>query len=152
MAHPQPTGTEPMIRILPIACLALFGAPLFAGSPFAAADDPAVEINIMELTQIDWSPGSKLPKKVSALDGKKVKITGFMALDTPEGTSSFRLTYDQCGCSNAKASHFVEVDMGDETVGYNPDEVSLTGTFAVGEKREDGFVVSLYRMKADSIE
>lgn len=148
-----------MIRTL-LACLALAAAPLAAAplewvqpaGPGFDDEEPPVEISIMELTQIDWSPGKKLPEKIAKLDGKKVKVTGFMALDTPEGTSSFRLTYDQCGCSNAKASHFVQVDMGDQTVTYNPDEIALTGTFAVGEKREDGFVVSIYRLKATSLE
>jgi hypothetical protein len=138
-----------MLRLFLLGSLAL--APLADGLALPPRES-VVEISIMELTQVEWSPGKRLPEKITALDGRKVKVTGFMALDTPEGTSSFRLTFDQCGCANAKANHFVQVDLGEKTVGYQPDEISLTGTFAVGEEREDGFVVSLYRLKAASME
>lgn len=117
-----------------------------------AADEEVLEVSIMELTQIDWQPGAKLPKKIAELDGKRVRIKGYMALQTPEGSSDFRLTYDQCGCSGAKASHFVQVALGDATTDYDPSEVVVEGVFSVGEEEEDGFVTSLYRLKADSVD
>ena len=145
-----------MKLLLANLCLILGAA---AGSAGTSAGDrrfdfveEVIEISILELTSIDWQPGKKVPKKIANLDGKKVRIKGFMAIDTPEGTSSFRLTYDQCGCSNAKASHFVEVDLGDETTGYDPDERTVEGVFSVGEVTEDGFVTSLFRLKADRFE
>jgi hypothetical protein len=132
------------------------GPALAGASPVTSLASPlaedVIEISITELTQVEWSPGKKLPKKIAELDGKKVRIKGFMALETEQGTSSFRLTYDQCGCSNAKASHFVDVDLGDEETDYGPEEFTLEGVFSVGEKKEDGFVTSLYRLKADSID
>ena len=130
---------------------ALAGAAPVPALASARAED-VIEVSITELTQVEWSPGKKLPKRIAELDGKKVRIKGFMALETEQGTSSFRLTYDQCGCANAKASHFVDVDLGDEVTDYGPDEYTLEGVFSVGEKKEDGFVTSLYRLKADSIE
>lgn len=138
-----------------ITALALLSAPLLGSArlpaPAALATEDAMEVSLMELTTIDWDPGKKLPKKIEKLGGKKVRLKGFMALDTPEGVSKFRLTYDQCGCSNAKASHFVEVDLGDEETGYDPAEMTVVGTLSVGEEKEDGFVTSLYRLDADSL-
>lgn len=123
-----------------------------AGAPRSAVAEDVIELSILELTSIEWEPGKRLPKKIAGLDGKKVRIKGFMALDTPEGTSSFRLTSDQCGCANAKASHFVQVDLGDDSTGYDPDERTVEGVFSVGEVTEDGFVTSLFRLKAERFE
>ncbi|MDP6538012.1 MAG: hypothetical protein QF903_03655 [Planctomycetota bacterium] len=132
---------------------------LFSVSPPSAAEPaeftaPApdeVEISIMKLTNIEWWPGANLPDWVRALDGQRVRVVGYMALDTPEGASSFRQTWDQCGCASAKASHFIEVALGEETTGYNPDQITVIGTMSVGEKEEDGFVTSLFRIAAESV-
>ena len=144
-----------MKRALWILCLALLAAPaLAARGPAArnlAAADEVVEVSIMELTQVEWKPGTKLPKKIADLDGKRVRIKGYMALETEEGTSAFRLTYDQCGCANAKASHFVEVKLDGDDTGYDPSEVTVEGVFSVGEVQEDGFVTSLYRLKTAAL-
>ena len=126
-------------------------AMLFAVAPEAVDDEP-MELSIMELTNVEWRPGKKLPKWVRALDGKRVSIKGYMALDTSEGSQKFRQTWDQCGCATKKANHFVEVDLGEKTTGYNPDEFTVVGIFSVGEVKEDGFVVSLYRLKAEKME
>ncbi len=117
----------------------------------AVAASSWVEVNIMELTQFDWEPGGELPDSITALDGESIEIKGYMALDTPEGTTTFRLSYYECGCGNAQPNHFVQVDV-DDVVGYRPERLTLRGTLSVGEETEDGFVVSLYRLKAESIE
>ena len=88
---------------------------------------------------------------VRALDGPRVKVVGYLALDTHAGARSFRQTWDQCGCESAKASHFIEVDLGEKTTGYNPDQITVIGTMSVGEQKEDGFVTSLFRLAAESV-
>jgi hypothetical protein len=143
-----------------ITALALAASPLLAGAALPPAPTPAaasfaddvIEVSIMRLTQIDWTPGKKLPKWIRELDGKKIRLKGYMATDTEEGTDNFRLTFDQCGCANVKASHFVRVSIDGDTTGYDPNEVGVEGTFSVGEETEDGFVTSLYRLTTDSVD
>lgn len=147
------TGSPRADELIGVKCVpaAITALALICASAPAAVDEP-VEVSIMELTSIDWSPGKRLPKWIRALDGERVSVTGYMALNTEEGSHKFRQTWDQCGCSTLKASHFIEVDLGDETTGYNPDQFTVIGTFSASEVEEDGFVVSLYRLKAESME
>ena len=72
---------------------------------------------------------------------------------TPEGEQKFQLITDACNCSGkVKVQHFVEIDLGDEVTQYTPELIKVTGKFSVSLKRVDGFVVSLYRLKAESLE
>ena len=42
-------------------------------------------ISLLKLTTIDYKRGQDLPEEIQALDGKLVKIEGYMALGTEEG-------------------------------------------------------------------
>lgn len=117
-----------------------------------AAAEEVVEVTLAKLMNYEWKQGMRVPKEIRELDGKKVRISGLMALGTLEGVSEFELVSDACGCGQSKMNHFVMVDLGDDTTGYDPDELVVEGTFEVGEEVEDGFVVSLYRLVNARIE
>jgi hypothetical protein len=115
-------------------------------------DDEPIEVDLIELTLIDWQPGKEVPEKIKKLDGKRIRIKGLMAMGTVEGVDTFNLVTSGCSCGTTKLQHFVKVTLADDVTQFTPDEITLTGTFSVGEVEEDGFVTSLYRLKDAAIE
>ena len=128
-------------------CTASIATPATAPT----AEDPVIELSLLDLMTLDYRPGGKLPAWVRALDGSRVRMEGYMALGTPEGNEKFELVWDSCGCGQSKVHHFVEVSLTEETTTFEPDIIWVEGTFSVGEIREDGFVVSLFRLKTESL-
>ena len=116
-------------------------------------DDEVMDITLEELRDFTYRRGRDLPARIKALDGRRVRVSGFMALGTPEGVEEFNLMNDSCGCDgNTKPHHFVLVQLVGETTTFTPDEITITGTFSVGEEEEDGLITSLFRLEADLIE
>jgi hypothetical protein len=147
------------MRCLAVICLALVSmAPFVSPSPAHAGSAPrgwwsdVKEIDMNDLTGIEYEEGKPLPDKVMKLDGERVKISGYMDVGTGENAKEFRLASDNCGCNGRKVHHFVKVKLKDKTVGYSPNVVRVTGTMAVGEEKEDGYVTSIYRLEADTVE
>ena len=130
----------------------LLGVTALGSTAAPAVEDPAIELSLLDLMSIDYTPGKRLPRWVRALDGKRVKLEGYMALGTPEGDDDFELLWDSCGCGQSNVHHFVEVSLTEETTSFTPDLIWVEGTFSVGEIREGGFVVSLFRLETKSIE
>ena len=134
---------------MPFVHLSLFA--LFVLSS-AMVDEDRMEVDFDALINIDYEEGEPLPEEVTKYDGKKVTVRGFMHNATEEGTNTFLLVTDGCGCDGeVKVFHYIEVDLGDDTIGYKPDLLTITGTFEVGEIKEDGYVVSVYRLKAEDV-
>ncbi len=155
-----PAPRSPMLKhILIVALLAggtvtLPEAPAAAATePLAPAGDEVLELRLVELMAIDYRRGRRLPDWALALDGREVRIEGYMAIGTPEGEERFELVWDSCGCGTSQPHHFVEVTLPDgEGTEFHPDLLVAEGRFEVGEVIEDGFVKSLFRLKADKIE
>ncbi len=99
-----------------------------------------------------------LPSDVAELDGELVAIEGFMnplAFDR-EGVSQFALVNDPLNCcfgATPSMNHWIDVTLpeGERTAFYSLDPVAVYGRLEVGEAFEDGFVVSLFRMRADHV-
>ena len=128
------------------------GAASFATpAPVPTFEDPVIELSLLDLMSIEYRPGKKLPSWVRALDGRTVRIEGYMALGTPEGVDKFELVWDSCGCGQSNVNHFIEVTLTEDTTSFDPDIIWVEGTLSVGEVREDGFVVSLFRLETKSI-
>ena len=128
------------------------GAASFATpAPVPTFEDPVIELSLLDLMSIEYRPGKKLPSWVRALDGRTVRIEGYMALGTPEGVDKFELVWDSCGCGQSNVNHFIEVTLTDETTTFDPDIIYVEGEFSVSEIREDGFVISLFRLKAQTV-
>lgn len=98
-------------------------------------------------------PEFTIPDAIKALDGKQVVISGYMMpIDFEDGgTNEFVLTRQVPSCFYCvppQLNDWVEVKMKDgKRVPYVPDGlVELYGVIEVGEMKEDGFVVNMYRM------
>ncbi len=149
-----------MIRLSPLLLcwLAPFvfdmggGAPLSSHRTHSPSDLASKEIDFNLLTNFEYEEGKPLPKKIQALDGKDIKIRGYMHPDTSEGTDQFLLVNDDCGCEGNQVHHFIDVTLTSGTVSYRPRSIVLEGTLSVGEEKEDGFVVSVYRLEVDSVD
>jgi hypothetical protein len=149
-----------LLRLLVVLPFSLAPAIAPAAEPVARPqlalalddDDEPIEVDLIELTLIDWQPGKEVPEKIKKLDGKHIRIKGLMAMGTVEGVDTFNLVTSGCSCGTTKLQHFVKVTLADDVTQFTPDELTLTGVFSVGEEEEDGFVTSLYRLKDAAIE
>ena len=142
---------RPVKFLLLLICSLGLGAAAPPAAP-SAAEDPVYELSLLDLMSIEYNPGEKLPTWVRALNGHKVRVEGYMALGTPEGLEKFELVWDSCGCGQSIVNHFIEVTLTDETTAFNPDIIYVEGYFDAGEVLEDGYVVSLFRLKAPKIQ
>lgn len=121
----------------------------------AAVDDELpVDIDIVDLTSIEWGPGEPLPRWIQNLDGRRVRIAGYMHASTQDDASEFMLVDDSCICiGNPQPHHFLDVTLVDQTTSRRQGLVDVVGTFDVGElEDENGYVKSLFRLTADVIE
>jgi len=119
-----------------------------------AADDP-LKVGFAKLAGFDYQEGMKLPKEVTDLDEKLVEIRGFMQRETPgsEPVNSFLLINDACGCNGTpKLNEIVFCTLPDGvTTDIKPGVVTVTGKLYVGEEKEDGVVIMIYQLDADTV-
>lgn len=118
------------------------------------AGDP-VPVGFATLAGFDYVEGMKLPKDVTDLDEKEVTIRGFMQREVPGGSpvNQFLLINEACGCNGTpKLNEIVFCTLPDGvTMDIKPGVVSVTGKLYVGEEKEDGVVVMIYQMDADTV-
>jgi hypothetical protein len=102
-----------------------------------------------------WTEGMTLPKDVRALDNQQVDISGFMVREVPGSgpVGTFLLINDACGCNGTpKMNEIVYCALPEgTTMDVKPGIVHVIGKLYVGEQKEDGAVVALYSMDADSV-
>ena len=111
---------------------------------------------MVELDSEDSPP--ELPEDILELDGTLIAIEGFMnplAFDR-EGVSQFALVNDPLNCcfgATPQPNHWIDVTLKEDerTAFYSLDPVAVYGYLEVGELFEDGFLVSLFRMRADYV-
>ncbi|TAJ20818.1 MAG: DUF3299 domain-containing protein [Planctomycetota bacterium] len=104
------------------------------------------------------SAKERIPADIWALDGKKIALEGFMSpIDFDKtGVKSFSLIHNAIGCCFGmfpKMNEWVYVEMaGDKKCDFfSVEPATIYGTFSVGEEIRDGYVVSLFRLKADHV-
>lgn len=102
-----------------------------------------------------YEEGMKLPKNVTDLQGAKVGLVGYMmTLEEVEDIHEFLLVESLWSCCFGKppeVHQVVVVTIPDKKgVDMTPAPLLLTGVLDVGERVEDGFVTSVYRLKAES--
>ena len=108
------------------------------------------------LASYTWTEGMSLPKEVTNLDDKLVTISGFMQREVPGGSpvEQFLIVNEACGCNGSpKLNEIVFCTLPDGvTMDIKPGIVSVTGKLYVGEEKEDGVVVMIYQMDADTVQ
>lgn len=119
------------------------------------AQDP-VRTNFEVLAGFEWTAGMELPAEVKELDGKSVRVRGFMVREVPGSApvTQFLLINDACGCNGTPKMNeivFCALPEG-QTIEIKAGVVEVTGTLWVGEQTEEGEVVAIYVLDADSVQ
>lgn len=104
-------------------------------------------------------PENQVPEQLMSINDNPVLLAGFMVPIDLDGTGkvrSFALTQDQMFCCYGvppKMNEWVMVEMEEgHTAEYKLDApVAVYGTLKVGEEIEDGYVLSLYRVRSDKV-
>ena len=110
--------------------------------------DVEAKISILQLRDARYRRGRPLEQWIEELDGKTVAIEGYMAIGTLEGLTEFELVPEDCECGKSKVNHFVLVKLAEDVTRFKPGRFWITGTFEAGEEIEDGFITSVYRLRA----
>ncbi|MFN8825676.1 MAG: DUF3299 domain-containing protein [Planctomycetota bacterium] len=132
----------------------MFRLPLLLGLLACLGNDP-ISVGFGKLAGFDYTEGMTLPTEVSDLHEKVVTVRGFMRREVPGSgpMNAFLLVNDACGCTGTpKMNEIVFCTLPD---GVTTDEktglVTVTGKLYVGEEKEEGVVVMLYQMDADTV-
>jgi len=135
------------------------GAPTGPRAPHPAPKPGEVlEMPIKDLGNFDYDAdnGGNIPKDVRALDGTVIRLSGFMIpMDQAENITQFALVPSLFACCFGQPptiQHTVVVNCpAGKAVSYYPDEIMVEGTLRVEEKKEDGFIVSIFEMDVISV-
>lgn len=121
-----------------------------AGKPY--------ETTIQELGnfRFDQDKGGNIPRDVQALSGATVRLTGFMIpLDQADKIKQFVLVPDLFACcfgQPPQVQHSVIVTCPEgKAVSYFPDQIQVEGKLTVEEKKDDGYIVSIFEVACTSV-
>jgi hypothetical protein len=116
------------------------------------------DLQIKELGNFDYDAdkGGNIPADVKALSGMKVRLHGFMIpVDQAENITQFALVPSLFACcfgQPPQIQHTVVCQApAGKAVSYYPDELVVEGTLKVEEKKDDGFIVSIFQVDVTSV-
>jgi hypothetical protein len=117
------------------------------------------EMSIKELGnfEFDAETGSTpIPPDVQSLNGSTIRLRGFMIpMDQAESISQFALVPSLFACCYGQPpqiQHTIVVNCPKgKAVSYYPEEIVVQGKLTVEEKKDDGFIVSLFEVEANSV-
>jgi hypothetical protein len=122
------------------------------------ASGDILELSIKELGNFDYDQekGGNIPADVKALTGSKLRLRGYMIpMDQAENISQFALVpslFSCCFGQPPQVQHTVVVNCPKgKAVSYYQDEIIVEGFLTVDEKKDDGFIVSIFDMECTSV-
>jgi len=114
--------------------------------------------SIKELGNFDYDAdkGGNIPDDIKKLSGSKIRVAGFMIpLDQADNISHFSLVPSLFACcfgQPPQIQHQIVVSTPKgKAVSYYPDEIVCEGTLKVEEKKDDGYIVSVFEMDVQSV-
>jgi hypothetical protein len=117
-----------------------------------------LDLAIKELGNFDYDAehGGNIPKDVTQLTGVTVRTRGYMIpLDQAENIGEFALVPSLFACcfgQPPQVQHTIVVHLPkDKAVSYFPDELQVEGKLIVQEKKDEGYIVSIFDMDATSV-
>jgi hypothetical protein len=121
-----------------------------------AGQTTAMAIKELGNFEYDADKGGNIPEDVKALTGSSIRLTGFMIpMDQATSISQFALVPSLFACcfgQPPQIQHTIIVNCPKgKAVSYYPDEINVEGTLKVEEKKEDGFIVSIFEMECSSV-
>ena len=116
------------------------------------------ELLIKDLGNFDYDieKGGNIPADIKALSGTKFRTRGYMIpLDQAGSISEFALgpsLFQCCFGQPPQSQHTLVVHCPKgKAVSYFPDEISVEGTLKVEEKKDDGYIISVFEVEASSV-
>lgn len=119
--------------------------------------DEVLDLDMRDLGNFEYDPEKGgVPQDVAALSGVKFRTRGFMIpIDQTERMTQFALVPSLMACCMGLppgVNHMIVARApAGKTVKFSPDEIVVEGTLKVAEKKEDGFVVSLFEVDCTSV-
>ena len=106
--------------------------------------------------EYDADKGGNIPEDVKKLTGSRIRVQGFMIpLDQADNISHFALVPSLFACcfgQPPQIQHQIVVHCPKgKAVSYFPDEIVCEGTLKVEEKKDDGYIVSVFEMEVNSV-
>lgn len=121
------------------------------GVPLPGRAHVANEIRWPALRSFTYEENAALPADVEALDGREIGMRGFwLYLEDDEYLFVERL-WDARSGQPPEVNEAIVVRFAEDRRPLQGCPVIVQGRLSVGEEREDGYVVSLYRMQASSV-
>ena len=121
-------------------------------------DGQVLDIAIKDLGNFDYDQerGGNIPKDVRDLDGVKIRLHGFMIpMDQAENITQFALVPSLFSCCFGQPPQIQHTIVANcpkgKAVGYVPDEIVVEGQLGVKEKKDDGYVVSIFEVSVSSV-
>jgi hypothetical protein len=116
------------------------------------------DLAIKDLGNFDYDieKGGNIPPDVKALSGTGFRTHGFMIpLDQADAITEFALVpslFSCCFGQPPQIQHTLVVHCPKgKAVSYFPDEIVVEGTLKVEEKKEDGYIISIFEIDAKSV-
>jgi len=124
----------------------------------APKDGQVVDITIKELGNFDYDQekGGNIPDDVKRLAGHPVRLRGFMIpMDQADNITKFALVPDLFACcfgQPPQIQHMIVANCPEgKAVGYSPDEIVVEGKLNVEEKKDDGYIISIFEVTVSSV-
>lgn len=121
-------------------------------------DGEALDMGIKDLGNFDYDAdhGGNIPEDVIRLSGHSIRLRGFMIpMDQAANITQFALVPSLFACcfgQPPQIQHTVVVNCPKgKAVSYYPDEITVEGTLQVAEKKDEGFIVSIFELQAASV-
>ena len=120
-----------------------------------------MEMDIKDLGNFDYDAdkGGNIPADVVALTGHRIRLKGYMIpMDQAANITQFALVpslFSCCFGQPPQIQHTIICDTPKgppaKAVSYYPDEITIEGTLNVKEKKDDGFIVSIFQIDLASV-
>ncbi len=142
-----------IMRIRVLTLLALF--PLLLASFRSVGGEKATDVDFSVLAGFTYKEGMTLPAEIRKLDGKLVRVVGFLRNEEQQTEcEEFWLVNQNCDCQGGpKMNEWIFCTMPEgETVDLGDEPGVVLGRLHVGEEKEGEFVVSLYRLEVQKVD
>ncbi len=117
-----------------------------------------LDMSIKDLGNFDYDQekGGNIPPDVRRLTGAKIRLRGYMIpMDQAENITQFALVPSLFSCCFGQPPQIQHTIVADcpkgKAVGYVPDEIVVEGTLSVAEKKDDGYIVSIFEVNVSSV-
>ena len=117
-----------------------------------------LEMAIKDLGNFEYDAehGGNIPADVTRLNGTKFRLHGYMIpLDQAENIGEFALVPSLFACcfgQPPQVQHTIVVHLPPKMgIPYYPDELQVEGTLIVKEKKDEGYIVSIFDLDATSV-